>query len=465
MHEKAGYLLRNMFYFGLGSMIPKILTMLVVPLYTTCLSPAEYGTADLLFSTSGLFLALFTLNISESVLRFAMNQSFPQEQILAASLRVMLTGSAILGLGLLLFSFLMPSADRSLLILFYLTFLSLGLDSMISAFCRGIDRISVLIQGQILHSVLTLCINLLFLLVFRWGLRAYLLASILSYLSSTLYCMLRCQLLRSLSLRCSHTILREMLAYSAPLVLSTAAWWLGSVMDRWLLNWYHGAAAVGLYAVAFKIPAIFTAFQSVFSQAWRLSAIKDLDPTDQDHFIAKAYETMKSCLILLCSLLLLFHQPLATLLYSKEFYAAWKYTPIILLSLLFSAFSLFLEDLYRGLKNSKVISLTLCFGTIVNLLFNLLLIPQFGIYAAAFSSLLSSMAVWGLRRLILRKYIHLTLQNKSIFACILLILQSGFACLGESAFLPQLLLFLGLVLLYYREFLAMMQKNNRTRHI
>lgn len=457
MREKTRYLLKNMLYFGFGSVVPKLLSMLIVPLYTACLSTAEYGIAELILNTASLFLALFTLNISESVLRCTLDRSLPHKQVLSAAIHIFLISSLLLGLGLIVFSFVVPGMEKRWLILFYLTYLPLALNSILSAFCRGTDRVAVLTQSQMIHSMVTLSTTVLFLLHFHWGVGAYLMAAALGSLSASLYCVFRCRLYRDLELRCSRAALSDMLSYSAPLVFSTVAWWLGSVLDRWLLGWYHGTSAVGLYAIAFKIPAIFTAVQSIFSQAWRLSAIKDFDPLDRDGFISTAYETMLLCLNLFCSLLLLIHLPLAKLLYSKEFFAAWKYTPILLLALLFSACSLFLEDLFRGLKNSRVISLTLCFGTSVNLLLNILFIPRFGIYAAAVSSLLSAAATWALRRFLLRKELRLRLCRKSVCACLLLILQMILACCGEVTIGLQLLLFGSLLLLYRRDLIKTFQ--------
>ena len=39
-----------------------------------------------------------------------------------------------------------------------------------------------------------------------------------------------------------------------------------------------------------KIPTMLTACSDIFTQAWQLSAIKDFDPEDSDHFVADMYE-------------------------------------------------------------------------------------------------------------------------------------------------------------------------------
>ena len=52
--SKYKYLFKNTFLFTISSFSSKILSFLLVPLYTTVLSTADYGTADMVFTTSSL---------------------------------------------------------------------------------------------------------------------------------------------------------------------------------------------------------------------------------------------------------------------------------------------------------------------------------------------------------------------------------------------------------------------------
>lgn len=452
MNVKHIHFMKDTLLFGLGSFIPKLLTLLIVPLFTSCLSTVEFGTADLIINTASLALALFTFNISEAVLRYTIEEKSIKEQIFQAAFSVFLLGSGALVIIILMIFVFIPTAKAELLLLFAATYFSLGLNSLISAYCRGCDRVFRLVQSQIFSSVITLGCTLLFLLEFNWGLTGYLSAIILGNCFASLYCFLYLDWRKLLSFSYSHDILRAMLRYSIPLIFSTIAWWLTSVADRWILNCYHGTSAVGLYAIAFKIPAIFTAVQSILSQAWRLSVLRQFNPQDNDTFIVSAYHAIVSLLTVFCSALLLFLVPLAKLLYSNDFYEAWKYSPILLFSLLFTSFSLLLEDIFRGLKNTRLISSTLCFGTLISLFLNLLLIPYFGIYAAAFSSLLSSVAILTVRYLLLQKYLHLTWNRKIIFAILILSMQVILSCFGAKTILPQTMLFLLIAWIFYPDF-------------
>ena len=75
MNVKHIHFMKDTLLFGLGSFIPKLLTLLIVPLFTSRLSTVEFGTADLIINTASLALALFTFNISEAVLRYTMEEN------------------------------------------------------------------------------------------------------------------------------------------------------------------------------------------------------------------------------------------------------------------------------------------------------------------------------------------------------------------------------------------------------
>ena len=59
--------------FTISSFGSKVLSFLLVPFYTSVLSTADYGKADILTTTAGLLIFVFTLNISDAVLRFAID--------------------------------------------------------------------------------------------------------------------------------------------------------------------------------------------------------------------------------------------------------------------------------------------------------------------------------------------------------------------------------------------------------
>ena len=66
------YLFSNMALFTVSNFVSKLLVFLLVPFYTSVLSEAQYGVADVMQTTLLLTVPLLSLNIGEAALRFAL---------------------------------------------------------------------------------------------------------------------------------------------------------------------------------------------------------------------------------------------------------------------------------------------------------------------------------------------------------------------------------------------------------
>lgn len=143
------------------------------------------------------------------------------------------------------------------------------------------------VQG-LLNTALYIALNVLFLTVFRWGAMGYLLSTVAADCLSALFLICRERLWRQLRLAPRAAPWRQMLAYCVPLIPTAVFWWIMGVSDRYLVKWFVGSDANGIYAVAYKIPTILTILATVFMDAWQLSAIAESgDRRAQARFYAR----------------------------------------------------------------------------------------------------------------------------------------------------------------------------------
>ena len=90
-----------------------------------------------------------------------------------------------------------------------------------------------------------------------------------------------------------------MLTYCVPLIPTAVFWWIMGVSDRYLVKWFVGSDANGIYAVAYKIPTILTILATVFMDAWQLSAIAESgDRRAQARFYARVWDAFFSAVCL-----------------------------------------------------------------------------------------------------------------------------------------------------------------------
>lgn len=74
----------NTLLFTISSFGAKIISFLLVPIYTSVLSTKDYGNVDLVSTTVQLLLPIATLNIQDAVLRFSLDDKYEAEEVIGA---------------------------------------------------------------------------------------------------------------------------------------------------------------------------------------------------------------------------------------------------------------------------------------------------------------------------------------------------------------------------------------------
>lgn len=453
MNRKLTYLSKNVLLFSISGLVPKILAFLLVPIYTSCLTTSEYGISDLITVAVNILLLIVTLNIQDAVMRFVLDKNYRPEDVFSTAMRLVGIGTVIVTLGCFAVDALdIPGIERNYLICFALMYAVNAFYNSASMFCRGIDKVGVLVGSSIVNSVVTLGSNILFLVVFRWKLTGYLVANTLGVLAAGAYCFFGAKLYRYIRIRVPGKVIREMISFSVPILFGSIAWWVNSASDRFALSLLAGTAVSGLYAVAYKIPTLLTAMQNILGQAWSISAVKEFDKDDSDGFMSNMYTLMNFALVAVSSAIMVVCIPAAKILYQKEFFNAWVYVPPLLLSVLCNAMTHFIGSILVAVKDTRALAVSTIVGAAVNIVCNFLFIWLWGAYGAALATLLGYCVALAMRHIHLRKHIRMHINwKRDGLAYVLLLAQMAAASLGVALIPLQILLMAGIILIYRSE--------------
>ena len=173
---------------------------------------------------------------------------------------------------------------------------------------------------------------------------------------------------------------RQMPRYCVPLVPTAIFWWIMGVSDRYMVKWFLGSDANGIYAVAYKIPTILTILAAVFLGAGGIIALSPL---------------------------------LIRLLAEEAYYDAWRYIPVLTLSMAAAAFSNFLGSVYVVTKRSAASFWTSLAGAGTNIVLNLWLIPRMGLQGAA-ATFASCLVVFLIRLVNARQLLPFLLSGRKL---------------------------------------------------
>ena len=446
----------NIFMFAVSSFGTKIIGFLLVPLYTNYLSTVEYGTADMLSTIMSIVVPIFSIDIADGVMRYVLDKRCESSSVLFVAIKTISLGSSIFFILLICVRFtdLIDVPDFYYFYLFF-SFMSTSLYNIFINYLKGKERITILVVAGLMCALLNAGCNILFLTRLGWGVEGYLLASVLSTAIPMLYlviCSGHYGYLKFKGIRSDKKLLMQMLGYSAPLILNSLAWWVNNSLDKFFVTFICGVSANGVLAVAYKIPSILSMLQTIFNQAWSLSAIQEFDSKDKNGFIGKVYSYYGCAMTISCSAVLLFNVFLARILYANDFFLAWKYTGMLIIANLFGGMSVCISGVFNAVKDTKTLATTTVIGGFVNTILNALMIPKLGVQGAVIATMISNVVVWLWRMWKVRSYITLKIHFvRDVISYVLVTIQCIVGLSESHLYVVQILIGICIVMLYKGE--------------
>lgn len=404
--NKEKKLLKNFGLLTVGNATSKVLVFLLIPLYTSILTTYEFGVYELVLTTINLALPIFTLGIADSTLRFSMEKDVDKRGVYSISTMICVLSIVLVGILLIINRYTL-SCDFLVgnELFFLLIFGGMAEQGILVAYAKGIDRVYDTTVAGIVGAFSALVLNVLFLVILRLGLRGYFLATSLGIVFQVAYLLYRLRNTHERGIYITHRSLeKEMLKYSFPLVANNVAWWINNALDRYILTYFKGVSENGIYSVGYKIPTILNVIQSLFHQAWTLSAIQEYKTEEAQDYFLGVYRKYNSVLVGICGVLILINKTLAKFLYAKEFYDAWRYVPILCIGFLFLGLSNYVGGIFNALKMPKTIALSTVIGALINIILNLVLIPIMGAMGAAVATCISYIVIWVIRIVVINMY-------------------------------------------------------------
>lgn len=430
MREKFKYLFKNFSFLLIGNFSSKILSFILVPLYTSVLTTEEYGAYDIVYDTILLLIPVLSLNVTDAIMRFTVDtDNVNKKNVVTVANKYTFISCIVFAVGLSAF-WLITKNDlvQKYFLQIILLFICTIVQQNIVQVARGFEKIKHISISGVIGTGVTLGLNIYFLLILKSGLSGYFAANIIALLVQIVVLLFSAKIYKYISLGIRKIqVEKEMLKYSIPLMATTLSWYINSVADRYMIIFIAGTAANGVYAVSYKIPAIMTAVQTIFIQSWQLSAVKEFDTEEGKAFVNKAYLMVQTVMIILCSMTILFTRILAKILFQADFYEAWICVPTLVFYVLFNTLSGTLGGIFSAVKDTKTFMNTAIIGVVVNVCLNVVLIWWIGILGAAIATALSSVVIWALRMKAAGKYMKIDfLKNKALLQFILLVLQAIF---------------------------------------
>ena len=460
MKKKNREFIKNMILFAISNLVPKILSFIMIPIYTKYLTTNDYGYSDLIISTAAFLLPIFTLNLQDAVMKYSLDNSNYKKDIFTIASKIYFIGILLVALLSIIASMLniinLPSYFIVYLIIYYTVS---AIHSLFTYFCKGIGKINIIIYASLANSLIVVVMNIFLVIILKMGAIGYLLANILGLLISIIIMFIFAKLYLYWTKEKNRKLAKEMIKFSIPMILSAIGWWINNSIDKYFLSLMVSVSVMGIYSIASKIPNMLAIFQSIFNSAWSISAIKEYDPDDKDGFFSNTLILINMFSTISASILMITNLLISKILFSGEFFDAWKYVPPLLMSVIFNITSLFFESILLSTNNTKEIGKSSIMGAATNIILDFILIKFIGAYGASIATMISFFIVLLFKCFKAQKYIKFKEKISIVFiSYLLLFIQTILAYFGNKFILLELLILLTLLYLYKNKILVFLKK-------
>ena len=247
-----------------GTVIAKLVSFFMLPLYTEKIPTDVYGMYDIVVAYAAIVVPLVGVNCWQGMLRFLAEEKevTGQNRVVAQGWIMMLISMLLLTAGYWVFCLFV---DFSCKMLVYLYFLAQMLQYFYLYTARGYQRNTVYAVSGIISAVVVAVVSLICVYLLNLRLEALYWAQIISLLAQVVYMELDLHLVKKIDFRLlDRKMLKSLYRFCFPESVGTIFNWLLSSINRLIIVAVLGYAANGIYAISNKFLAILNVFMTAF---------------------------------------------------------------------------------------------------------------------------------------------------------------------------------------------------------
>lgn len=454
-------LYKQTFIYGLATVIPRMLSFLLVRLHTdksVLQNVSDYGEVSLIFAYFVLFNVVLAYGMETAFFRFFNKESNKDSVLSTASVSIFLTSFLFLVIGLL-FQHQIASITHIHVNYIVLVVWTLFLDALVIipfAYLRALGRPGTYTMIKLTNVIVNLVLNI-FLLVLLKSLasNSKLLESIyisnfeVSYIfisnlvASAVTLLLLVRFYFKVSYIIDPLLWKKMMKYALPVLVAGVAFSINETFDRVLLERLLpeniARASIGMYSACYKLAL----FMMLFSTAYRLGIEPFFFNQSKNQDAEKNYAKVLELFVVFGAVILLtvvvFIDFLKVLLIPNQAYwEAMCVVPLLLLAYFFLGIYHNLSVWYKVTDRTKFGAYISVFGALITLLINTLFIVEFNYMASAVATLVAYFTMTLLSYYFGMKYypIPYNIKKIALYICLTIFLSAlSFYKFRENYFL------------------------------
>jgi len=397
--------------YGVSSLFSRFLNFLLVPFYTHVLTPAEFGISNIVFALVAFLNVLYQVGMDSAYLRLAHDaDDAGRVRIFSTALWSQTVLALVFTLPLLLLAPLLGrafSVPEEYLGLFPLAAIILGLDSLTTVpmahlrFQHRALHFALIRLGNVIVNIVG---NIAFVLWLGLGIRGIFLANVCASLFTLLF--LLPVLVRNLRPFFQSDQMRSLLAFGIPFVPAGLYGIVNEMAGRLFLSrlspsevakLYPGTGwdmlhLTGVFSAAWKLGIFGLLLVQMYRLAWQPFFLRHHKDPDAGELFGRVLRMLLLFIGISGFVLMLFLDKLMAFpifgktLIAPAFWVGLPIVPGVLLAYALQAWFIhFTLGVYIA-KQTKALVWINGLGALVTVIFNLMLVPRFGLWGAVWAA-------------------------------------------------------------------------------
>lgn len=408
--------IRKMLVYFIGTVLGKIITFMLVPIYTHVFDPEDYGASDLAYSTVVMLVSVAFMELWTGLLRFSYDEKdeagkkrlFRHTLVLSAVFAPVYLAATVLAAkwqGLPHVG-LMAVCGLLLLLMHLWQYMVRGL---------GASR-DFVISGAV-SSVMQLLVVLAGVYLFHAGTEMLLIAPMCGAAGAILYIECRFHLLRAAREPLDKKLLGALVRFSLPLAINAVAYNAMTNIARLFAKNRLPSEESGYIALASKFVLIVTSLIYIYSLAWQESAYEESGGEGRAAYYASMCAFFTDGMAVMTVGFILATDLLFPFFIGEDFLPTAGILPIYYFSTLIYAFSTFFGYVYSAEKKNGVLFWSTAAGAVTNLALLYVLIGRMGVVAVPLALAIGYAVNVVIRVVLLRGIITMPLPAGRIALC------------------------------------------------
>ncbi len=387
--------------YGIGNFATKAIAFFLIPLYTSYLTPADYGVLQICNVTNSLLTIILLLGMNSSLFRVYFNTDNLENRktIFSSTYAVYFAFSAIIIVPLLFFAnplsrlIIGNHGSQYLLTIVILSAFFEGIYNLELAYLRAEEKPVIFVISSIIKIIFYVLMNILFVVHLKRnyvGVREVNLMSILLIVIISLPI-----ILKGINFKVSFAYIKDVVKIGVPLGIGAIAIWVLTLTDRFMLKVLLpesiAMTQVGLYSLGAKFSMLIKMLLvSPFMLSWGTLMFsyqnnpnaKELYKKVLNYFVFVAGFVFLIFTIFAKDIIMLVAQ-------NAEYYDAYKIVPLLSFSMILHGFYTVISVGVILTKKTKYVIISNYSAAILNIILNFLLIPKYGMLGAAIASVIA----------------------------------------------------------------------------